>query len=41
MKMGLSLEVTDATGDASQTWRFWPKSAKLGDLSSWSTAVIE
>jgi len=41
MKMGLSLEVTDATGDASQTWRFWPKSAKLGDPSSWSTAVIE
>ncbi len=41
MKIGLSLEVTDATGDASQIWKFWPKSAKLSDPSSWSTAVIE
>jgi len=41
LKLGLSLEVTNASGDASQTWSFWLRSATLNDPSTWALVVLE
>jgi hypothetical protein len=40
-KIGLALEVTNATDDTSQTWKFWPKRAELESPSTWATAIVE
>lgn len=40
-RFGLALDVTNATGDERQIWRFWPVSAQLRVPSSWGRAVLQ
>ncbi|HEV2388060.1 MAG TPA: hypothetical protein VGS20_12480 [Candidatus Acidoferrales bacterium] len=37
---GLAFDVTNATGDAKQIWRFWPAAAQLAVPRTWGEAVL-
>jgi hypothetical protein len=41
MKIGLALDVTDATGAAGQKTFYWPASAKNDSPKTWGVAVLE
>jgi len=40
LRFGLALALTNATGDATQKWFYWPQTAKINWPSSWGTAVL-
>lgn len=40
-RFGLALDVTNATGDRSQIWRFWPAGARLAVPRTWAQAVLQ
>ena len=39
--IGLALDVTDATGDAHQLFRYWPESANIARPTTWGLALLE
>ncbi len=39
--IGLALDVTDATGDATQLFRYWPESAEIAQPTTWGLALLE
>src|SRR5579885_3555078 len=39
-KIGLALDVTDASGEANQLFRYWPRNADIRHPSSWGIAEI-
>lgn len=39
-RFGLAFDVTNATGDRSQIWRFWPAGARLAVPRTWAQAVL-
>ena len=40
-KFGLALDVTDATGESDQLFRYWPTTAQIGKPATWGVAVID
>jgi hypothetical protein len=40
-RFGLAVDVTNATGDEKQIWRFWPRTAQLADPGSWGEVALE
>lgn len=41
LHLGLALDVTNATGDDTQKWFFWPPTAKLRLPKTWGEAVLK
>lgn len=41
LRLGLALAVTDATGDRSQKWFFWPPTADLRSPRSWEKVCLD
>jgi len=39
--IGMALDVTDATGDARQVFRYWPENALIAQPSTWGAAFFE
>jgi hypothetical protein len=39
--IGLALDVTDATGDAKQLFRYWPQFAEIARPTTWGLALLE
>jgi hypothetical protein len=39
--IGLALDVTDASGEADQVFRYWPATAQIAKPETWGTAIIE
>lgn len=39
--IGLALDVTDATGSATQLFRYWPEGAEIARPATWGVALLE
>jgi hypothetical protein len=39
--IGLALDVTDATGGATQLFRYWPESAGIAQPATWGVALLQ
>ena len=40
-QLGLAFALTNATGDATQKWFFWPRSAEVQAPNTWGQAVLQ
>lgn len=41
MKIGLALDITDATGRSDQKWLYWPADATINSPKTWAVATLE
>jgi hypothetical protein len=40
-RLSIAFDLTNATGNETQKWFFWPPSAKLTSPKTWADAILE